>query len=72
MLGFLLIPAEVCTHHEQLREHQGKSEPLFLVYRVSSKAPPGLVHYSLSLAGLPRKLNQRCRVFDVTHLVRAQ
>lgn len=37
MLAFLLIPAEVCTHHEQLKEHQGKSEPLFLVYRVSSK-----------------------------------
>ncbi len=37
MLSFLLIPAEACTHHEQLKEHQGKSEPLFLVYRVSTQ-----------------------------------
>jgi thiol-disulfide isomerase/thioredoxin len=33
-LSFLLIAAEACKQQEQLKEHQGKSEPLFLVYRV--------------------------------------
>lgn len=32
-LAFLLIAAESCTQHEALKEHVGKSEPLFLVYR---------------------------------------
>lgn len=36
-LAFLLIAAESCTQHEALREHAGKSEPLFLVYRVRNK-----------------------------------
>lgn len=35
VLSFLMISAEVCKQHEQWKEHQGKSEPLFLVYRVS-------------------------------------
>lgn len=36
-LAFLLIAAESCTQHEALKEHAGKSEPLFLVYRVRNK-----------------------------------
>lgn len=36
-LSFFLIAAERCTQHEQLKEQQGKSEPLFLVYRVSEQ-----------------------------------
>lgn len=34
VLGFLLIEGEACQQLDLVREHSGKSEPLFLVYRV--------------------------------------
>ena len=33
-LTFLTVPAERCEVMDTLKEHQGKSEPMFLLYRV--------------------------------------
>jgi thiol-disulfide isomerase/thioredoxin len=33
-LLFLTVPSESCSSMDLLKEHQGKSEPLFLLYRV--------------------------------------